>query len=114
LVFSRSSWINNNLVFSSIAKEKTVKQIFLIMCLVIGIGLSGCSGMSDTQQRTLSGGAIGASAGVIAGAIAGNAGMGLAIGAAAGAAGGYLYDQNQKSKDAAYKSGYDAGKQAPK
>jgi len=91
-----------------------VKQIFLIMCLVIGIGLSGCSGMSDTQQRTLSGGAIGASAGVIAGAIAGNAGMGLAIGAAAGAAGGYLYDQNQKSKDAAYKSGYDAGKQAPK
>ena len=48
-----------------------MKQIFLIMCLVIGIGLSGCSGMSDTQQRTLSGGAIGASAGVIAGAIAG-------------------------------------------
>ena len=34
------------------------------------------------------------------------------LGAAAGAAGGYLYDQNQKSKDAAYQSGYNAGQKA--
>ncbi len=103
-----------NLVFSFIVEEKTVKKIILIMILSIGIGLAGCSGMSNTQQRTLSGGAIGASAGAVAGAIAGNTGMGLAIGAAAGVAGGYIYDQHEKSKDAAYKDGYNAGKQAPK
>lgn len=91
-----------------------MKKIFLVMFLVVGIGLSGCSGMSDTQQRTLSGGAIGASAGTIIGAIAGNTGMGLAIGAAAGVAGGYIYDKHEKSKEDAYRKGYDAGKQAPK
>ena len=106
--------LGGTLFLHSQAKELTVKKIVLVVCLVIGIGLSGCSGMSDTQQRTLSGGAIGASAGAVAGAIAGNTGMGLAIGAAAGVAGGYIYDQNEKSKEAAYKDGYNAGKQAPK
>ena len=91
-----------------------MKKIVLVLCLVVGIGLSGCSGMSSTQQRTLSGGAIGAGAGAIAGAISGNTGMGLAIGAAAGAAGGYLYDQHEKSKEDAYKRGYEAGQQTPK
>ena len=89
-----------------------MKQIILVLILAVSLGLAGCSGMSDTQQRTLSGGAIGASAGAIIGAVSGNTGMGLAIGAATGAAGGYLYDQNQKSKDAAYQSGYNAGKKS--
>lgn len=91
-----------------------MKNTILVICLVVGIGLSGCSGMSDTQQRTLSGGAIGASAGAVAGAIAGNTGMGLVIGAAAGAAGGYIYDQHEKSKEEAYRQGYDAGQKTPK
>lgn len=94
------------------AKEKPMKKTLLVMTLIIAIFLSGCSGMSDTQQRTLSGGAIGASAGAIVGAVAGNTGMGLAIGAAAGAAGGYLYDQHEKSKESAYKDGYNAGQKA--
>ena len=89
-----------------------MKQIILVLILAVSLGLAGSSGMSDTQQRTLSGGAIGASAGAIIGAVSGNTGMGLAIGAATGAAGGYLYDQNQKSKDAAYQSGYNAGKKS--
>lgn len=91
-----------------------MKKILLVMFLVVGIGLSGCSGMSDTQQRTLSGGAIGASAGAIAGAIAGNTGMGLAIGAAAGAASGFIYDKHEKSKEDAYRKGYEAGQKTPK
>ncbi len=89
-----------------------MKKAILVIMLIFGIALSGCSGMSDTQQRTLSGGAIGASAGAIAGAVAGNTGMGLAIGAAAGVAGGYLYDQHETSEDAAYRDGYNAGQKA--
>ena len=45
------------------------------------------------------------------GAIAGHSGWGAAIVAAAGLAGGYIYDQEEKSKEAAYKRGYEAGKQ---
>ena len=53
------------------------------------------------QQRTLSGAAIGT-------------GVGAVIGAVAGTAGGYLYDKDQKSKDAAYQKGYAAGQQTSK
>lgn len=86
----------------------------VIFVLAVCLCLAGCSGMSDTQQRTLSGGAIGASAGAIIGAVSGSTMMGAAIGAAAGATGGYLYDQNQKAKEAEYRKGYEAGKTAPK
>ena len=58
--------------------------------------------MSDTEQRTLSGAAIGTAAGGVVGAIAGHTGMGLAVGAAAGAAGGYLYDHHEKAKKEAH------------
>ena len=53
--------------------------------------------MSTTQQRELSGGAIGAAAGAGITAIAGgNPIWGAIGGAAAGVVGGYLYDKNQK------------------
>ncbi len=45
--------------------------------------------------------------------IAGNAGLGAAIGAGAGLLGGYIYDQHEKSKESAYKKGYEAGKKSP-
>jgi hypothetical protein len=76
-----------------------MKKLFVVIILVIGLALAGCSGMSDTEQRTLSGGAIGAGAGAAVGAAAGNTGLGAVIGAGAGVAGGYLYDQHQKSKE---------------
>ncbi|MGD0826957.1 MAG: glycine zipper family protein [Desulfobaccales bacterium] len=60
--------------------------------------LSGCSGMSPTEQRVLSGGAIGATGGAIIGAAAGSAATGAAIGGGAGLLGGFLYDQYQKSQ----------------
>lgn len=72
---------------------------------------AGCAGMSETQQRTLTGGAIGAAGGAAIGAIAGNAGMGALIGGAAGAGGGYLYGKHKESEQAAYQKGYRAGKQ---
>jgi hypothetical protein len=68
--------------------------------------------MSDTQQRTLSGGAIGAGAGAVVGAMAGSTAWGAAIGAASGAAGGYLYDRYEKTKEAEYQKGYKAGQQS--
>jgi osmotically inducible lipoprotein OsmB len=49
--------------------------------------------MSPTEQRVLSGGAIGAGSGALIGAAAGNAGAGAAIGGGAGLLGGFLYDQ---------------------
>lgn len=56
--------------------------------------LAGCAGMSPGEQRTLSGGAIGAGAGAAIGAISGGSpGIGAAVGGAAGALGGYLLNQ---------------------
>ena len=53
--------------------------------------LGACSNMSQTQQRTLSGGAIGAAGGAAIGALSGgSAGWGALIGGAAGAGTGYL------------------------
>lgn len=62
------------------------------------LALTGCSNMSNTQQRVLSGTAIGAGGGALIGAAAGNAGAGALIGAGAGALGGYMYDQHKKGQ----------------
>ena len=76
-----------------------MKKITVTIILVIGLALGGCSGMSDTEQRTLSGAAIGAGAGTAIGAISGNTALGAVIGTAAGAGGGYLYDRHKKSEE---------------
>ena len=91
-----------------------MKKITVMVILAICVMVIGCAGMSDTQQRTLTGGVIGAGGGAAIGAIAGNAGLGAAIGAGAGLVGGYLYDQNEKSKESAYREGYKAGQQGPR
>jgi hypothetical protein len=52
--------------------------------------------MSTTQQRVLSGGAIGASSGALIGWAAGSPAAGAAIGGGAGMLGGLIYDQYQK------------------
>jgi hypothetical protein len=72
---------------------------------MVGLVVSGCSGMSETQQTTLSGGAIGAAGGAVLGAIGGNAGLGAAAGAAAGLAGGYLYGRHRDATRSAYQQG---------
>ena len=84
-----------------------------MMIPVAAAFLAGCSGMSDTQQRTLSGGAIGAAAGAGITALAhGNPIWGAVGGAAVGAVGGYAYDAYEKSKQKEYNQGYQAGKSA--
>ncbi len=60
--------------------------------------LAGCAGMSATEQRVLSGGALGAAGGAIIGAAAGSAAAGAAVGGGAGLLAGFAYDQMQKSR----------------
>ena len=56
----------------------------LILVMVVAVSVGACSGMSYTEQRTLSGGAIGAGSGALIGWAAGNPAAGAAIGAGAG------------------------------
>lgn len=83
----------------------------LVAVPLAAILLMGCSGMSNTEQKMLSGGAIGAAAGAGITAIAGgNPIWGAVGGAAVGAIGGYAYDAYEKSKQKEYNQGYQAGK----
>lgn len=86
-----------------------------IAVVLLALSVAGCSNLSPTEQRALTGTGIGTAGGAVIGAIAGNAGLGAGIGAAAGLAGGLLYDQAKKGQASAYQSGYRAGaqRQAP-
>lgn len=84
----------------------------ILLSLVCVASLAGCTGMSDTQQRALTGTGIGAAGGAVIGAMAGNAGLGAAIGAGAGLAGGLLVDRSKQAQDAAFQSGYAAGRRS--
>lgn len=66
--------------------------------LVFLLVLSGCAGMTPTQQRVLSGGALGAGSGALIGAAAGSPAIGAAVGGGAGLLGGLVYDQYEKSQ----------------
>ena len=70
----------------------------VVSILATALIISGCSGMSYTQQRVLSGGAIGAAGGALIGAAAGSAAIGAVAGGGAGLLGGYIYDRNQESQ----------------
>jgi len=67
-----------------------------LQAMVLGISLlvGGCAGLSHTEQRILSGGAIGAGLGT-AGALVlgGPLIVGATVGAGAGALGGYVVDE---------------------
>jgi osmotically inducible lipoprotein OsmB len=89
-------------------KETRVRHLMRIMLvgLVAGIvTLGGCAGMTETEQRTLTGGAGGAAAGAGIGALAGNAGLGAAIGGGAGLTGGFLLGRHHEARQAAYQQG---------
>ena len=73
-----------------------VNRIAILLAFGGSLLLVGCSGMNSTEQRTLSGGAIGAGVGTVGGALGGCTLCGTAAGGALGAGGGYLYDQHRK------------------
>ena len=59
-----------------------MKAICIALIAIFAFSMVGCANMSNTEQRTLSGAAIGTAGGAVVGAIAGSAGWGAAIGAA--------------------------------
>jgi osmotically inducible lipoprotein OsmB len=76
-----------------------MKRIAVPLVLAAVVGLSACSGLNETEQRTLSGGAIGAGVGAAGTALTGGCiACGAAIGGAVGAGAGYVYDQSKKNK----------------
>jgi len=76
-----------------------MKNILLALPVCAALTLGGCSNMNNTQQRTLSAGAIGAAAGAGIALIAdGNPIWGALGGAAVGALGTYVYDKHQQQK----------------
>ncbi len=71
---------------------------FRIACvMVVAVALAGCANMSNTEQRMLSGGAIGAGTGALAGALIGGLtmGTGAALGGVLGVGAGYLVDKSE-------------------
>lgn len=79
--------------------------------VALALGLSGCAGLDNQQQRVLTGGGAGAAGGALLGAIAGNAGLGAVLGAGVGAGAGFLYDHSKQNEANAYRQGaYDASR----
>jgi osmotically inducible lipoprotein OsmB len=71
-----------------------MKAIATVSLLVAALGLSACSNLSTTEERVLSGGAIGAGVGAVGTVVTGGCvTCGAAIGGAVGAGAGYLYDK---------------------
>ena len=74
-----------------------MKRVLAPLAVVAILGTAACSNMNDTQQRTLSGGAIGTGVGVVGTALTGGCvWCGGLIGGAVGASLGFLYDQTKK------------------
>ena len=73
---------------------------YALMLLVFACALTlGCAGMTHTQQKTLSGGAIGAAGGAVVGAVVGgNPAVGAAVGGAAGAGVGYVIGEHDQGR----------------
>ncbi len=76
-----------------------MKSFKLILVVGLLAATLGCAGMTATQQRVLSGTALGTAAGVGAAALLGGSlAVGAVTGAAAGAVGGVIVDGMEKSR----------------
>ena len=67
-----------------------MRRLGLGVAAISILGLTACSNLSDTEQRALTGGAIGAAGGAVLGAVAGSPAIGAAVGGGLGAAVGAL------------------------
>jgi osmotically inducible lipoprotein OsmB len=73
--------------------------ILAAAALAGALALGACANMNNTEQRTLSGGAIGAGVGAVGTALTGGCvWCGAAIGGAVGAGAGYLYDRMENDR----------------
>jgi hypothetical protein len=83
----------------------------LLLLAAVALPVAACADMNPTQQRALTGTAIGAGGGAVIGAIGGNAGLGAVAGAGAGLLGGLLVDRSRQAQDRAFQEGVAAGQQ---
>jgi len=89
-------------------KETEMKPVKLIAIAALVFLVSGCAGMTRSEQNVLGGGAIGAGLGAAIGAAAfGNPAAGAAVGGAAGLLGGAIVDSAERN------SGYGYGPPPP-
>lgn len=73
---------------------KHIAVVFFVLALV---SMSGCSGMTRTQQMTLSGAGIGAGGGAILGAVTGGSpAVGAVVGGGVGAVTGYILGESDR------------------
>ena len=71
-----------------------MKRLCVLLLILALVATTGCANMSARQQRSLSGGAIGAAGGAAVGAITGGSpAIGAGVGGAAGATTGYFWDR---------------------
>lgn len=83
---------------ANIAK-RTIKSFGLMAAVVATMGVTACSGLNTTEQRALSGGAIGAGAGVVGTAVTGGCiSCGAVVGGVVGTGAGLVYDHVEKNK----------------
>ncbi len=79
--------------------KRMIKHITFAFVILAFAFTFGCAGMSHTQQKTLSGGAIGAAGGAVLGAVVGGSpAIGAAVGGAAGASVGYLIGEHDEGR----------------
>ncbi|MBI3809290.1 MAG: hypothetical protein HY284_02375 [Nitrospirae bacterium] len=79
-----------------VSKMRMMKIGSVLLVLTL---MTGCAGLTDEQQRALSGGAAGAAGGALFGAIAGgSATIGAAVGGPVGIAAGLLYHEHERNK----------------
>lgn len=74
-----------------------MRRTLALMLVLVLVATVGCANMTPTQQRALSGGAIGAAGGALFGAVAGSPTIGAAVGGAVGAAAGALWEDITKA-----------------
>ncbi|SMF75741.1 hypothetical protein SAMN06265365_1293 [Tistlia consotensis] len=73
-----------------------MRKLAFPLVVIATLGLAGCSGMNNTQQKTLSGGAIGAGVGAAGTALTGGCvACGAALGGALGAGAGYIMGESE-------------------
>lgn len=73
---------------------KHIEVVFIVLALV---SMFGCSGMSRSQQMTLSGAGIGAGGGAVLGSVTGGSpAVGAVVGAGVGAAAGYIIGEGKR------------------
>ena len=76
---------------------KRILALGLVVVILAVFSASGCANLTPTQQRALSGGAIGTAAGAAIGAMAGSAAVGAALGGTTGLAAGALWKDVERS-----------------